>query len=348
MVTAKARGLLGPMTTGLNSRLPLSVLDLAPVVQGNSSGEAFKATTALAQRADELGFARFWVAEHHNMNSVASTQPAVLIAHLAANTKRIRVGSGGVMLPNHAPLVVAEQFAMLEALYPGRVDLGIGRAPGTDRMTAAALRRNTNGDEEEEFPNNVVDVLGLLGDPRSDRGLHSRFLATPASTSSPQVLLLGSSGFSAQLAGMLGLGFSYAHHFDMGGHTNSAVDIYRRHFEPSATLAEPNMVVTAVALAADSVEEAEYLSSSHRLRKYGMRTGQMLGLLPPDEALKHPSYAQALEMPSNSHLGTGEHVVTGLLALAAETGATELMVTIPVTDAAQRVRSLELLAKAWF
>lgn len=329
-------------------RLPLSVLDLAPVVEGKSSTEALKATTALAKRADELGFARFWVAEHHNMNTVASTEPAVLMAHLAANTERIRVGSGGVMLPNHAPLVVAEQFAMLEALYPNRVDLGIGRAPGTDRMTMAALRRNTSGEEEEEFPNNVVDVLGLLGDPRRDHGLHTRFLATPAATTSPQVLLLGSSGFSAQLAGMLGIGFAYAHHFDMGGQTTAAADIYRNHFEPSPTLAEPNMIVTAVALAADSLSEAEYLSSSHRLRKYGMRTGQMLGLLPPEHALQHPAYAQALQMPSNSHLGPGDEVVEGLLALATETGANELMVTIPVTDSAQRVRSLELLAKAWF
>jgi luciferase family oxidoreductase group 1 len=336
------------MSSGSDLKMPLSVLDLAPVVRGNSSTDAFRATTALAKRADELGFARFWVAEHHNMNTVASTEPAVLMAHLAANTERIRVGSGGVMLPNHAPLVVAEQFAMLEALYPNRVDLGIGRAPGTDRMTAAALRRNTDGEEEEEFPNNVVDVLGLLGDPRRDHGLHTQFLATPAASSSPQVLLLGSSGFSAQLAGMLGLGFAYAHHFDMGGHTNQAADIYRRHFEPSATLEEPNMVVTAVALAADSREEAEFLSSSHRLRKYGMRTGQLFGLLPPEEALKHPAYEQALQMPSNSHLGTGDEVVKGLMGLAEETGATELMVAIPVTEAGQRVRSLELLAKAWF
>ncbi len=336
------------MTTGLARKLPLSVLDLAPVYEGNSSTEALKATTALAKRADELGFERFWVAEHHNMSSVASTEPAVLMAHLAANTDRIRVGSGGVMLPNHAPLVIAEQFAMLEALYPNRVDLGIGRAPGTDRMTAAALRRNTDGSEEDEFPSNVIDVLGLLGDPRRDSGLHVQFSATPAATSSPQVLLLGSSGFSAQLAGILGLSFAYAHHFDMGGHTNSAADIYRRHFEPSPVLDEPNMIVTAVALAADSADEAEYLSSSHRLRKYGMRMGRRYGLLPPDEALAHPDYAQALQMPSNSHMGTGDEVVAGLAQLGSETGATELMVTIPVTDSAQRVRSLELLAKAWF
>ena len=328
--------------------MPISVLDLAPVAKGSTSTEALSATTELAKRADELGFARFWVAEHHNMETVASTEPAVLIAHLAANTNRIRIGSGGVMLPNHAPLVIAEQFAMLEALYPDRVDLGIGRAPGTDRMTAAALRRNTNGEEEEEFPNNVVDVLGLLGTPRRDHGLHTRFRATPVASSSPEVLLLGSSGFSAQLAGMLGLGFSFAHHFDMGGHTNAAADIYRKHFEPSEQLAEPNLIVTAVALAADSREEAEFLSSSHRLRKYGMRTGQSFGLLPPEEALKHPAFEQALTMPSNSHLGTGDQVVEGLMSLASDTGATELMVTVPVTDSVTRVRSLELLAKAWF
>lgn len=302
----------------------------------------------LAKRADELGYTRFWVAEHHNMKTVASTEPAVLMAHLAASTERIRVGSGGVMLPNHAPLVIAEQFAMLEALYPNRVDLGIGRAPGTDRMTAAALRRNTNGEEEEDFPNNVVDVLGLLGDPRNNRGLHTRFAATPMAETSPAVMLLGSSGFSAQLAGMLGLAFGFAHHFDMGGHTTAAADIYRQHFEPSSVLDEPYLIVTAVALAADSAAEAEYLSSSHRLRKYGMRTGQMLGLLMPEDAVSHPQYPQALEMDSNSHLGTGTQVAAGLDVLAQETGASELMVTVPVVDPSLRVRGLELLAKEWF
>lgn len=336
------------MISAPSGRLPLSVLDLAPVVRGTSSADALRCTTALAQRADELGFTRFWVAEHHNMNTVASTEPAVLIAHLAANTERIRVGSGGVMLPNHAPLIVAEQFAMLEALYPNRVDLGMGRAPGTDPMTTTALRPNSTGEEDEEFPRNVVDVLGLLGDPRSNLGLHTHFLATPAAESFPVVILLGSSGFSAQLAGLLGLGFAFAHHFDMGGQTTEAADIYRRHFKASNTLSEPHLIVTAVALAADSLEEAEYLSSSHRLRKYGMRTRQLLDLLSPDDALSHPAYAQALAMPSNAHLGTGDEVASGLVGLAEATGASELMVTIPVTDSAKRVRSLELLAKAWF
>lgn len=330
------------------SELPLSVLDLAPVADGQSSSEGLRVTAALAQRADELGFTRFWVAEHHNMTTVASTEPAVLIAHLAAITDKIRVGSGGVMLPNHPPLVVAEQFAMLEALHPGRIDLGIGRAPGTDRRTAAALRRGTNGEEDDDFPRHVLDVMGLLGDVRNSTGLHDHLLATPAAVSSPTVMLLGSSGFSAQLAGMLGLPFGFAHHFDMGAQTTVAAEIYRTHFQASPVLDEPHLIVTAVALACDSSEEARVLSAPYRLRKFGMRTGQLLGLLSPERALAHPHYASAEAMPSNSHIGTPSEVVSGLSQLGEETGASELMITIPAISAEDRIRGLELVAKAWF
>ncbi|HEU5101001.1 MAG TPA: MsnO8 family LLM class oxidoreductase [Roseiflexaceae bacterium] len=202
-------------------------------------------TTMLARRAEALGYTRFWVAEHHNMPLVASTTPAVLIAHLAAQTSTIRVGSGGVMLPNHPSLVVAEQFAMLEALHPGRIDLGIGRAPGTDPGTAAALRRAPAALGAEDFPRHLLDLMGLLGDRRTTDGMWKRFAATPAAESTPMIVLLGSSGYSAQLAGRLGLPFAFAHHFDTGG-TLEALDLYRRDFEPSAVLERPYTIVTAL------------------------------------------------------------------------------------------------------
>ena len=195
--------------------IPLSVLDLSVVRDNSTSADALADTTRLAQHADELGFRRFWVAEHHNMATVASTTPGVLIAHLAGATRQIRVGSGGVMLPNHAPLAIAEQFALLEALHPLRIDLGIGRAPGTDPMTASAFGRQPH-ESVETFPRDLLDLMGMLGDPRREEGLWTRLRATPAATSYPLIALLGSSGYSAQLAGMLGLPFAYAHHFDTG------------------------------------------------------------------------------------------------------------------------------------
>lgn len=328
-------------------QIPLSVLDLAVVPKGTTSSEALVATTRLAQRADELGFTRFWVAEHHNMDAVASTEPAVLIAHLAASTSRISVGSGGVMLPNHAPLVVAEQFAMLEALHPGRIDLGIGRAPGTDHFTARALRRNTDGSEDEDFPQHVLEVMALLGDARFEGGLADHFKATPVASGTPTVALLGSSGFSAQLAGMLGLPFGFAHHFGMGG-TSAACDTYREHFKPSAVLDEPYLIVTSVALAAESKEEAQRLLAPHQVFKYGLRTGRRFGLFPTEEALAHPIYDEAVSAGTNAAWGTGDDVAEGLRKLAAEHDASELMITVPATDPNERVDSLERTAAAWW
>ncbi len=326
--------------------IPLSVLDLAMVPEGHSSGQALAATTELARQADRLGFLRFWVAEHHNMETVASTSPAVLMAHLAANTKRIRVGSGGVMLPNHAPLAIAEQFALLESLYPQRVDLGIGRAPGTDRLTALALRGASGDRAAEDFPRHLVEVMGLLGDRRSEQGLWDRLRATPELEGSPTVVLLGSSGFSAQLAGLLGLPFAFAHHFDMGG-TVEATDIYREHFEPSAVLDEPYTIVTASVIAAESDERAEWLSAPGRLRRYGLRTGTLLPLLTPDEALAHPAFANADLMRSSSILGTPQRVAEDLGELSRRTQASELMVHTSTHDLTDRLESFELVAGAW-
>lgn len=326
--------------------LPLSVLDLAMVAEGQSSSQALAATTRLAVRADELGYLRFWVAEHHNMATVASTSPAVLMAHVAANTERIRVGSGGVMLPNHAPLVIAEQFALLESLHPGRIDLGVGRAPGTDRSTALALRGRADNRDSDDFPTNLIEVMGLLGDRRGNHGLWLQFRATPEATSSPLVVPLGSSGFSAQLAGLLGLPFAFAHHFDMGG-TIEAVRLYRQSFEPSPVLAEPYTIVSASAIAATSAEEADWLAGPARLRRYGMRTGRMLPLVTPDQAREHPDFPRALEMPSSAILGTGAEVAEGLQELAERTEAAELMLHTSTHGIDERLTSLTLVAEAW-
>jgi luciferase family oxidoreductase group 1 len=327
-------------------RPPLSVLDLAIVTEGGTSGAALADATVLAQRAEALGFRRFWVAEHHNMPSVASTTPPVLMAHLAAKTSRIRVGSGGIMLPNHPALVVAEQIAALEALHPGRIDLGLGRAPGTDPRTAAALRRTEAGLGAEDFPRDLLDLMGLLGDVRGEGGLWERFSATPVATSSPQILLLGSSGYSAQLAGLLGLPFAFAHHFDTGG-TFEAMRLYRSSFRPSPVLDEPHAIVTANVLVAPTDEEAEHQAAPGRLMVHGIRTGRFEPLRSPEDAAASPHLAAARAMPSNRIVGTPESAVATLDALVETTQADEVMVSSVAHGLETRLRSLELLAAAW-
>jgi luciferase family oxidoreductase group 1 len=326
--------------------LPLSVLELATVGSGQSTADALAATTRVARVADRLGYTRLWVAEHHNMPAVASTNPPVLIAHLAAVTERIRIGSGGVMLPNHAPLVVAEQFALLEALHPGRIDLGIGRAPGTDAYTAIALRRDPAALSAEDFPQHLLDLLGLLGDPRVEGGLAERFSATPAASSAPAVVLLGSSGFSAQLAGQLGLPFAFAHHFG-GPNVQAAVDLYRETFRPSPVLQQPYTVVTANVLAADTDDDARRLALPGRLMRLAIRTNRLRPVPSIEEAQVHPERAAAEAMPSNAVIGSPETVVAQLRRLAADTGADELMLSASTHGVAERVRSLELVAGAW-
>ncbi len=323
-----------------------SVLDLSLVSAGTTSGDALRATTKLAQHAEELGYHRFWVAEHHNLATVASTSPAVLIAHVAAATSRMRVGSGGVMLPNHAALVVAEQFAMLEALHPGRIDLGLGRAPGTDPATAAALRRTADPFGAEDFPRQLLDLMGLLGDRRVASGAWDRLAATPVPTSRPEIVLLGSSGYSAELAGRLGLGFAFAHHFDVPG-TLEAVAWYRQHFEPSPVLDEPYTIVTAGVLAADDAEQAEYLAGPARLAILGIRTGRRMPLLSPEDAARHPDLPLARSMPSNRIVGDGATVAAALAELIDRTAADEIMISTMTHGLAERLRTLELVAERW-
>ncbi|MGY1659946.1 LLM class flavin-dependent oxidoreductase [Geodermatophilus sp. SYSU D00705] len=330
----------------MSEPLPLSVLELATVGSGQSTAEALAATTRVAQSADRLGFSRLWVAEHHNMPAVASTSPPVLIAHLAAVTERIRVGSGGVMLPNHAPLVVAEQFAVLEALHPGRIDLGIGRAPGTDQQTAAALRRDPAALSADDFPQHLIDLLGLFGDPRVEGGLAERFRATPAAESAPAVVLLGSSSFSAQLAGHLGVPFAFAHHFG-GPNVLTAVGLYRETFRSSPVLEEPFTIVTANVLAAETEEEARRLALPGQLMRLSLRMNRPRALPSVEEAQVDPERAAAEAMPSNAVIGDVAGAVAQLRRLAADTGADELMLSASTHGVAERLRSLELVAAAW-
>ncbi|TCB98005.1 LLM class flavin-dependent oxidoreductase [Micromonospora zingiberis] len=323
--------------------VPLSVLDLAPVAAGASVGEALRHTTELARRTDELGYHRFWVAEHHNMPAIASSAPAVLIAHLAAHTSRIRLGSGGVMLPNHAPLVVAEQFGTLEALHPGRIDLGIGRAPGTDQVTALALRRSMEGLSAEGFPQELAALMDFFDEDGS-----GRIMASPGRGQRPAVWLLGSSGFSAQLAGALGLPFSFAHHFS-GQHTVPALALYRQSFRPSRWLERPYAMVAVNVVCADTDERAEWLAGPAGLSFLRLRSGRPEPLASPEEAAAYPYSDLEREFVAQRRegqaTGSPQTVRRQLGELLARTGADELMLTTMVYDIADRVRSFELVAE---
>ena len=322
--------------------VPLSVLDLAPVAAGATPGAALAATTELARRTEALGYRRFWVAEHHNMPGIASSAPAVLLAHLAANTRTMRVGSGGVMLPNHAPLVVAEQFGTLEALHPGRIDLGIGRAPGTDQLTALALRRSMEGLGAEDFPRELGDLIGFFA------GEHRhRIRATPGEGDMPAIWLLGSSGYSAQLAGLLGLPFSFAHHFS-AANTEPALALYRTSFRPSRWLDRPHAMVAVAAICADTDERAQWLSGPAALSFLQLRAGRPQPLVTPEEAAQYPFTALDREMTRQRFaaqaIGSPDTVRRQLEGLLERTGADELMLTAQVYDIGDRIRSLELIA----
>jgi len=323
-------------------KIPLSVLELAPVTAGADTAQALQYTTELAHRVEELGYRRIWVAEHHNMPAIASSSPAVLIAHLAAVTSTIRVGSGGVMLPNHAPLVVAEQFGTLASLHPGRIDLGVGRAPGTDQRTALALRRTPDGLSAENFPSEFADVVRMLaGDP-------SRLQAVPAPAELPEIWLLGSSGFSAQLAGELGLPFSFAHHFS-AANTEPALELYRRGFRPSQWLDEPHTMVAVNAVCADTDERAELLARPGWLAFLRLRLGRPIALPTVEDAAAYEFTEPELEFVAQRRigqaLGSPQTVQAQLAALIERTGADELMLTNQVYGIKDRMRSYELIAE---
>lgn len=334
-----------------SNRVPLSVLDLATVREGHTSVDALHGTVEIAKTADELGYARFWLAEHHNMPAVAATTPPVLIAAVAAQTSTIRVGSGGVMLPNHMPFTVAEQFATLEALYPGRVDLGIGRAPGTDQATAAALRGVSPYLTVEQFPEHLQTLLGLLGDERISGDEIGRLRATPVPESFPEVWMLGSSTYGAQVAAALGLPFCYAYHFAMSSDVDTALRLYRSGFQPSPRHQEPHVMVSASVIAAATTEEAQFLAGPSRIMALSLRTGRLGPIVSPEKAatveLSDLDRGVLDSLPGTQFAGTAEEVAAGLDELAERTGADELILAGTVFDPVTRQETLARLAKVW-
>lgn len=326
-----------PGCTGVSARVPaLSVLDLVPVRSDQASRDAVAATLSLARVADELGYRRYWLAEHHNMPAVAATNPPVLIGLVAGATRSIRVGSGGVMLPNHAPLVVAEQFALLEAAYPGRIDLGIGRAPGSDPVTTYALRHGAGGVSDEavtRFPEYVDNVLAMMGTEGVAIGIQGRsypLRATPVATSVPEIWLLGSSDYSARLAAEKGMPYVFAHHFSGNG-TAEALELYRSTFRPSPELAEPRTFLTVNAVVAATSEEAHRLALPQLLAMLALRTGQPLAaqaLVEEAEKVElAPAHGDVVEaMRSRWVIGSPEEARTRVAELAASYGVDEVMV----------------------
>src|ERR1700742_1547854 len=326
--------------------VPLGVLDLAPVPDGATVGDALRATIDLAKKTEDLGFTRFWVAEHHGMPGVASSSPPVLIGHIADATRTIRVGSGGVMLPNHSSLVVAEQFGMLEALHPGRIDLGIGRAPGTDQATAPALHPRACGDRgPDHLPSQLTDLLGFFTGQWPENHPYQSVHAVPGEGNGPDLWLLGSSGYSAQVAGALGIPFAFAHHF-MPQNTLPALDLYRKSFRPSAELDKPYSMIAAGVICADTDEHAKFLAGASALSFLKLRTGRPGKVPTPEEAAAYPysDLEQAFieDRQSTQHIGAPGTVIEGLSDLIKQAGVDELMITTQTHNPADRLHSFEL------
>jgi luciferase family oxidoreductase group 1 len=321
---------------------PLSILDLAPIVEGGTAGQALANSLDLAQHAERWGYKRFWLAEHHNTIGIASAATSVVIAHVAAGTSTIRVGAGGVMLPNHAPLVIAEQFGTLEALHPGRIDLGLGRAPGTDRAAMIALRRDLMT-AADTFPQDVLELQRLLDDAQPGQTV----VATPGAGAKVPLWILGSSLYGAQLAAMLGLPYAFASHFAPEA-LLPALEVYRATFKPSAQLAEPYAMVAANAIVADTEEEARRLFTSPQQVFANILRGARGRLPPPIDDIESywapPEKERASLMLSRSFVGTPDMVRSGLEAFVAETDADELIVAAAIHHHAARLRSYELLA----
>jgi len=325
-------------------RPALSMLDLVAVREGGTVAEALTIALRTAQHAEALGFQRYWLAEHHNMAGIASSATAVLVGHIAGGTQRMRVGSGGVMLPNHAPLVVAEAFGTLAELYPGRIDLGLGRAPGTDPLTMRALRRDRT-ETEEDFPRDVAELQRLLAPAQPGQ----RLIAMPGAGTNVPIWLLGSSLFSAQLAAQQGLPYAFASHF-APRLLMPAIELYRRLFQPSAVLQQPYVMIGVPLIAAPSDAEAEYLASSTYQRVLGILSGDRQRLQPPVEhfaaQLEPPQRAAIGEFLAAAVVGGPDTVRQGLEALVRATGADELMLVCDVFDPALRLRSLDITAQA--
>jgi len=319
-----------------------STLDLAPIRDDGNPGQALRNSLALAQHVEKLGFERFWVAEHHNMDGIASAATAVLIGYLAAGTSRIRLGAGGVMLPNHSPLVIAEQFGTLEALYPGRIDLGLGRAPGADPATAHALRRDRMG-SAEDFPADVAELQRLLG----PRQANQRVIAMPGVDSQVPIWLLGSSLFSAELAAARGLPYAFASHF-APRYAHQAIRLYRDNFQPSAVLDKPYVMLGVPLMAADSDSEAEHLATTAYQRILALIRGQSLVLRPPLESMRGQWLPHEQEAVGNflgmALVGGPEKVRARLEVLLEQTAADELIFTCDFYEPEARHHSFEILA----
>jgi luciferase family oxidoreductase group 1 len=329
---------------------PLSILDLSPVTTATPGSAALRNSLDLARLSDRLGYTRYWLAEHHNIPSIASSAPEIMIGQIAAATTRIRVGSGGVMLVNHAPLMVAERFKVLEALFPGRIDLGLGRAPGTDPVTSYALRRRQDARDGDDFLERFQELLllerGGLPEGHPFRSVH----AVPMDVALPPVWLLGSSGYSAELAASVGMGFAFAHHFAEHDAANAMLS-YRAHFKPSRELAQPYAILATAAIAADTDAEAERIAASAELHFVNRMKGQYLPLVAPKEAAAH-SYSPIERERLAQHrarlaVGGIDTVMHRLLALIEATRADELMITSLIYDHTARRYSYELLARAF-
>ncbi|HUC18535.1 MAG TPA: LLM class flavin-dependent oxidoreductase [Acetobacteraceae bacterium] len=324
--------------------IPLSVLDLSPVPEGSDAGQALRNSLELARFAESLGYARYWMAEHHNMPGIASAATAVVLAHVAAGTRTIRVGAGGVMLPNHAPLVIAEQFGTLAALHPGRIDLGLGRAPGSDPVAARAMRRSLAGGTDN-FPQDVLELLSYFDPASAGQALQ----AVPGAGEKVEVWILGSSTFGAELAAALGLPYAFASHF-APEQMREAIVIYRERFRPSPRLAAPHIMLGVNIFAAETDAEARRLFSSLQLAFLNLRRGRPGKLPPPVDDLDKDldPFARALlaNFLACSIVGSAETVRQGLQEFVSSTGADELMATAQIFDHSVRMRSFEILADA--
>ncbi len=322
--------------------IPFSVLDLSPVVKGSTPAQAFRNTLDLARHVERAGYRRFWLAEHHNMPGIASAATAVLIGHVAGGTSTIRVGSGGVMLPNHAPLVIAEQFGTLESLYPGRIDLGLGRAPGTDMVTTRALRRDPAAGAEH-FPQDVMELQGYFAAPSPGQAVR----AVPGAGLNVPIWLLGSSMYSAELAAYMGLPFAFASHF-APDYLLAALDAYRRGFKPSAALDAPYAMAAINVIAADTDAEAHHLFKSLQQQFINLRRGVPSRLQHPDEVndrdWRDEDHFALSRIIKYSVVGSPASVRSGIDAFLALTQVDELMVTAHVFDHAARLRSFDLVA----
>jgi luciferase family oxidoreductase group 1 len=323
--------------------IPFSVLDLAPIRQSGDASEAFRNSLDLAQHAERWGYRRFWMAEHHSMPGVASAATSVALAHIGAGTSTIRIGAGGIMLPNHSPLVIAEQFGTLEALYPGRIDLGLGRAPGTDQAAAYALRRNLASDTNQ-FPNDVVELMHYF----RPSGPGQRVRAIPGEGLDIPIWILGSSTFGAQLAAMLGLPYAFASHF-APAQMEEALAVYRRNFQPSEQLDRPYAMLGFNVFAADTDEEAHLLATSMHQAFVNLRSGKPTALQPPvkdyAKTLDRSQRALLEHLLSCSAVGSPATVKASVDAFIARTGADELMITSQIYDHAARLRSFEIAAE---